>query len=357
MEKNHIGSNEANKINSGGFGLSLKYEIGNKVKRNCVIALSLFAIYCPPRALAQGPTKPRRPTKQSIASIRANSPSQLPFGDARNMTVILVFVPDGGSPMPIGSGVWLGKQGYVATCEHVLGGLPGPFKVGLASDPYAAAEGSINISVTGSVDLIEADVIVSDRETDVAILKAREKPERIHPAPTVAFLGLAPPPGPMTAQNPIAPKGGTLRTEFPGLGEILLLAGFPLSGNTLVLQTGVATGFLSRPRTPQSLPATGLRMMLSLVSNPGNSGGPVFDKGGKVVALLEGNLTSPVRDEKGRQVFSPRVKFDDQGRVVVDANGQQQFEIAPLEQNSGISFAVPARSIAELAKKQRISLD
>jgi S1-C subfamily serine protease len=94
-----------------------------------------------------------------------------------------------------------------------------------------------------------------------------------------------------------------------------------------------------------------------LVSNPGNSGGPVLDTDGRVIGLLEGNLPSPIRDEQSHQVYSPRVRLDASGQPIRDATGQLQFEITPLAQNSGISLAVPARFIAELAKKNNIDIN
>ena len=97
--------------------------------------------------------------------------------------------------------------------------------------------------------------------------------------------------------------------------------------------------------------------MLSLVSNPGNSGGPVFDADGKVVGLLEGNLPSPIRDKEGRDLTYLRPKLDATGQPIRDASGQPVPEEAPYLQNSGISVAVPAKFIAELAKKNNIALN
>src|SRR5262249_48420549 len=102
--------------------------------------------------------------------------------------------------------------------------------------------------------------------------------------------------------------------------------------------------------------SAGLRVFLSLVSNPGNSGGPVFDMKGRVVGLLEGNLKSPIRDDNNKQVVARTVKTDEGGNLVKDASGEYIYEVTPLWQNSGISIAVPARAIAELAKENNIDL-
>jgi S1-C subfamily serine protease len=283
------------------------------------------------------------------------------------MTVIILWAPPrpsvvpgappliGGRPVVVGSGVWIGKAGYIATCYHVIPTQLGSLKVGLAREPYVA-EGKMNISITGVVNLIAADLVASDPDTDVAILKAQQTPDQARPGPIVT--GNVSPS--IIPQTPISPKGSILKTDFPQLGETLLLAGFPIpenTPNTLVLQTGVATGFLSRLRTESSRPPSGLRLMLSMVSNPGNSGGPVLDADGKVIGLLEGNLSAPIRDAEGRQVYSPKLKLDANGQPTRDASGQPQYDIIPLQENSGISVAVPAKFIAELAKKNSISLD
>lgn len=283
---------------------------------------------------------------------REDSAERLPFAEARNIAVIVLSVPPHSIPTPVGSGVWIGKQGYVATCQHVVAGSPGPFKIGIADEPYFA-EGSANISITSSATVIDVDVIDSDPATDVAILKAHSTPEAVQISP-LASGNL---PRSLTPQTRISPKGATLNTNFPEAGRTLLLAGFPLGENTLVLQVGIMTGFLSIPKTPNVLPASTLRMMLSLVSNPGNSGGPVLDTNGHVVGLLEGNLMSPVKSDQYGPEYCTRVSLGTDGQPLRDASGNVKFEPIQCMQNSGISYAVPAKSIMDLAKRKNLSLN
>lgn len=89
----------------------------------------------------------------------------------------------------------------------------------------------------------------------------------------------------------------------------------------------------------------GVRILLSLVSNPGNSGGPVFDSDGKLLGLLSANFPSPVKDEAQRHAEYIRPKRDANGNAVLGADGQQQFEAAKMYQNSGISLVVPAQFV------------
>ncbi len=301
--------------------------------------------------------------KKTTPTLPAHQPtSQLPFADARDMTV-MVFWADPprttdsqprAKSEPSGSGAWIGKSGFVATCNHVVANWTGPLKIGIARDLYVT-EGTFSLSISGTVTTFVAVLVASDPDTDVAILKVKIPPGDIHPVPLVtgAPMGTL-----ITPQHRVSPRGATLKTDFPEKGETLLLAGFPLpdkTERTLILQTGVATGFLSQ--TQPGPPPSALRIMLSAVSNPGNSGGPVFGSDGKVVGLLEGNLQSPIRDAQGHQVYSPILKLDANGQPVRDSNAQPQFDIVPLQENSGISVIVPAKFIKDLADKNHINLD
>lgn len=214
----------------------------------------------------------------------------------------------------------------------------------------------MNLSIGSASELIPADVVASDPDSDVAILKAQKGLSNILFQPTAAFLGPGKPPNPVVQERPPSPKGAVLRTEFPNLGETVLLAGFPLGEETLVLQTGVATGFYSHGMMRVTPPSKGLRLMLSLVSNPGNSGGPVLDTNGRVLGLLEGNLQSSTRDRDGRDLICFRPSLDSNGQLLRNpTNNQPILEPASCLQNSGISVAVPARFVLDLATKSQIT--
>lgn len=99
-------------------------------------------------------------------------------------------------------------------------------------------------------------------------------------------------------------------------------------------------------------PLKGLRILVSVVSNPGNSGGPVLNDRGELIGLLEGNLLSPAKDPQTQgPVLYFRPKMNADGTPLKDANGNLQPEVALMFQNSGISMVVPTRLITPLLKE------
>jgi S1-C subfamily serine protease len=289
-----------------------------------------------------------------MPAAQKNSPQKLPFADARNMTVVIFWAEPRPRirPVAIGSGVWIGKNGYIATCQHVIGNRQNSFLIGVAIDTYV----SEHLVVARSDRLVDADLVVADQSSDVAILKAHTTPDQLRQQSPVDFFGPGKPPAQVIPQGLLTTQGATLKTVAPEPGETILLAGFPLGENALVLQTGVATGFYAK-ETPQRSLESGLRIMLSLVSNPGDSGSPVFDTDGKVIGLLEANLASPIRDAQGHQLYSPTINLDANGQPARDATGQPKDEFTPVQEKSGVSLAVPAKFIADLAEKNHIILD
>ena len=168
---------------------------------------------------------PSHGPQESKSTAMKNASEQLPFVDARNVTVMVFFAdpPPQQGMLPIahasasGSGVWVGKKGYIATCQHVTAPWTGPFKIGFARDAYVA-EGGLTITVGASVNVWDADLVASDPDSDVAILKAHVSPSNAEPPPLVTGNSVA---GEqvITPQIQIKPKGTDLRTDFPAPGR------------------------------------------------------------------------------------------------------------------------------------------
>ena len=127
--------------------------------------------------------------------------------------------------------------GYILTNYHVIEG-PGKIKLGKSD---------------GSEATIDARVVATDRDKDLALLLSAE--------PIGAPLAVA--------------------TESPGRGAQVAAFGFPLGdavGSSLKLTTGVISG-LPNARTEQML-------LLDMRINPGNSGGPLCNPRGEVVGVV-----------------------------------------------------------------------
>jgi hypothetical protein len=179
-----------------------------------------------------------------------------------------------------------------------------------------------------------ATVAATDKKADVAILKVSPNPFVTPPAIHRMING----------EPEIKLASADLRTGLPNPGDLALLAGYPLGRPDLLTQRGTVAAVALVDDFQGAEASKGVRIILSLVSNPANSGGPVFDSDGEVLGLLQGNFPSPVIEAQ-RQALYLRPKRDANGNFVLDANRRPQSEIAPMYQNSGISVVVPARFV------------
>jgi S1-C subfamily serine protease len=225
--------------------------------------------------------------------------------------------------------------------------------IGMATEPFVSADEK-SVTIAHAMDVFDVTVIAADPSTDVAILKAETTPSKLTSNSQPQVFGVRS----STPQSNLSAVGASLETGFPEPGSEMLLAGYPLGENVFILQTGISTGLdFFRGREQYGPPADQLRIMLSLVSNAGNSGGPVFDNKGKVVGLLEGNEPAPIRDQNGDQIMVMRQQRDASGNLMFDDNRKPILELVPGNENSGISLAVPAKFIGRLALKKNISLE
>lgn len=207
-----------------------------------------------------------------------------------------VVVPLQNGKTSIGSGFWVDQRGHLATCWHVVRDNPTAImRVQSAIDPLFDLKN--NNMIFSNWESFPAKVIAKDEINDLAILKIDG-----NPFVPRKFVPIKIDDTELTAHY----KQSTLRTELPEPGEQILLAGYPLGKPYPVVQEGTVAS------VAHSLPEFGptLKILVSTVANPGNSGGPVIDSNGKVIGVLEGGLPSrpghdPAQAQSGIAVVVP----------------------------------------------------
>jgi S1-C subfamily serine protease len=220
--------------------------------------------------------------------------------DIRGQVVqIVVPFPDDPNFTSKGSGFWLSEQGLVATCLHVVKDNPtGLIRVLSAID--ANFDLPKHQIANGNWDAFQAKVIAVDSANDIAILQTDR-------SPMVSTGAIGQEDRRLTAHYAIA----TLNQNLPQAGSRVLLAGFPLGQPYLIVQQGTVAAIAN------DLPGwrRAVKILVSTVANHGNSGAPIIDEKGGVIGMLEGEDRDPMAQER-----------------------------------TGISVAVPAYFISELAK-------
>ena len=221
----------------------------------------------------------------------------------------------------LGSGVILASDGYIVTNAHVVEGAQ-RIQVALAE---RGGTSPFDISPVGRRKVLEARVVGSDKETDLALLK-------------------------VDAQNLNALPLGATRPAYPG--EVVLAVGSPEG-----LQNSITMGVVSSAWRQLDSDQGMVYVQTDAPINPGNSGGALVDLDGYVVGLNTFILTEGGGSEGLGFAIPARIvqivyadlrKYGHVHRLQIQANAQ---EITPtmaeglgLSQDWGvlISDLVPA---------------
>lgn len=190
--------------------------------------------------------KQAAPAVVNIYAKRVVQTRQSPFADDpffRN------FFNDFGKVQPkvqnsLGSGVILSADGYVVSNYHVVGG---------ATD--------IRVVLNDRREFA-ADVVLSDEDSDLAILKLRE-------APDMPFLDLR-------------------NSDSVEVGELVLAIGNPF-GIGQTVSSGIVSGLARSGIATGS--ARGYFLQTDAAINPGNSGGALIDVNGQLIGVNTSILT------------------------------------------------------------------
>lgn len=137
-----------------------------------------------------------------------------------------------------GSGVLINADGYILTNAHVVGD-ENNYKITIGDEKY------------------KASLIRKEKVRDVALIKIKN------------YAGKA--------------KGVLFSRKLPNIGDELYVIGTPLS---LELEHSITKGIVSAKRNLSGLPF----YQTDAAINSGNSGGPVFDSSGELIALTVSGL-------------------------------------------------------------------
>lgn len=159
-----------------------------------------------------------------------------------------VTVMPAGKPVEAsqGTGFVVGADGLLLTCAHVLG---------------EAKEATVTLNG----QRLLADVVKADKDADLALLKLRE---------------------PLPAGSTVLPFRGTGKPA--AMGEDAFTIGYPLSrllGNSARMTRGLVSATAGIRDNPKEL-------QVSAEIQPGNSGGPLLDRDGNVVGVINKTLNA-----------------------------------------------------------------
>jgi S1-C subfamily serine protease len=171
-----------------------------------------------------------------------------------SLVLIQTEVPDADGKVEhgLGSGVVIDDRGDILTSLHVVAN---------ASDIQLTFADGTQAS---------AQVIVEQPENDIAVLSASQLPSQVVPA---------------TLGNPNAMR----------VGDEVFAVGNPF-GLYSSMSAGVISGFNRSFKPPDSHQELQGLIQIDAAVNPGNSGGPLLNRGGQVIAIVTG-IVNPTEEE------------------------------------------------------------
>ena len=213
-----------------------------------LLALILFNFLFPNNQMTE------REVRDVVDSALASATPRAPYGVqvyelVKNSIVVIEVKGEDGDGL--GTGIIIDELGSILTSNHVI-------------------VDSTSISVTFSNGLkSNAFVLSTVPEQDIAVLRAFETPDILFPA---------------TLGNP-----GAMR-----VGDDVYVIGHPfgLAGS---LSAGVISGFDRIFQPPGGEASLEGLIQFDAAANPGNSGGPLLDRNGRVIGIVTG-IISPKND-------------------------------------------------------------
>lgn len=227
---------------------------------------------------------------------------------------IQLWAPDNKNAV-IGTGFAVSGHGYIVTANHVVKTLEekvvppnSTLKVGFAGPDYESAE----ITVRASFSVFDCEVVASNEDDDIALLKTARPLDEIDF--TMHIMG---------QDNTTEAKPCVLDLRRPFAGENIAISGYPLSEPALVTTTGIIASNWTLYKGSE-------RYLGDITANPGNSGGPVYmTTSGKVIGVCVAGKVTPVLEA-----------------------GAPSRE---LVHSAGLTYIVPSQAIIRLIESNNLS--
>jgi S1-C subfamily serine protease len=166
-----------------------------------------------------------------------------------------------------GTGVVIDPKGIVATNYHVV---------------QDATEIEIDFGIGDRKRSYKCEILATDKKNDLALLRISDS--RFH------GFGLLP---------------FTFQTTVARVGETVFALGFPMALSVLGTEIKYTRGDISALSGVEGDPTT---YTLSLSIQPGNSGGPLFDRNGNLIGITNAKIVSPDVDNVAYAIKSVYLK-------------------------------------------------
>lgn len=212
---------------------------------------------------------------------------------------VTVFPPGKSIEGAQGTGFLIGTDGFILTCAHVLG-----------------EEKTATVTLNGNRYV--ADVIKADKDADLALLKTRDKP-----TPAVTALSFR-----------------SINKDYH-MGEDVFTIGYPLSsllGNGARMTKGLlsaTTGLRDDPKQVQ----------VSAEIQPGNSGGPLLDKDGQIIGVIQQTINPFAVAEATGGALPQNINFSIKHSNVLDfvkSASEPAYKAVRFDKADGLEKASPA---------------
>jgi len=201
-----------------------------------------------------------------------------------------------------GTGFIVSNSGHILTCAHVIGD-----------------EKEATVWVQGK--RFETDVVAMDKELDLALLSTRDNFNQ-------SIL-------PLKFRQSIKPK----------MGEDIYTIGYPMSnllGNSARLSKGLVSSTKGLEDDPNQI-------QISAEIQPGNSGGPLFDDKGRVLAVVQQTLNPLKMLQQTGGALPQNVNFGIKSDIVVEfIESNSNIDSKKLVANDEFDFEIIEKSVVKV---------